>query len=556
MRDRSDLGKVICPVCRADHTIKGASFLPLDVSVLKRVLDTSSADNMSFCSRCYDEVPSYSWCTHCSLALCEFHHQDHKLSVDTSRHEVFTFKEVSHRNIKIRPKLPPITCPEIGTAEVNAWCHNCSHLLSVHAALQNHADHETADCKTSLETMVKSIKYSEDKADKYGDDLRVGVKAVKNRLHELDSEQERAFREIESEFDNIRSALDAREREMKQRVEDAAEKKRQKLVEQLKGMSDKLEETLLAYEVSQGALRDTKDMVDPEETSSELCAYLVGLADPLQKQLEMINAAIKEMPMTPQVDPTLAVSFSNAELASILSKIPVLGAVQTMEDNVEFGLEAGYEKDSLLGAHGFHSQKSISVSKKTSGVSMEPLITFNIRTDPTPAQAFHNTAAADAAEKRGSVLSNIVVEARAARTTGDAKALKEGRGVQEGKLLGQVILTTELDKRLVSRHEIRSFFESVVIRNIPIVKLSKEFIPKPYDHGMGGYDNSPDGRRGRSEEWDYRQKKVIVKSVSPDRAESDIKYGKGPQQEAKKIRALHDHRSKPGVRHLHHYNHL
>lgn len=556
MRDRSELGKVICPVCRQDHIIKGASHLPLDVSVLKRVMDTGSADNMSFCSRCYDEVPAYSWCSHCSVSLCEFHHQDHKLSVDTSRHEVFTFKEVSHRNIKIRPKLPPIPCPEINTAEANAYCKKCEHLVSVHAALQNHADCNTIDCKTALDEMRRSIKQSEEKADKYGSDLKIAVKAVKNRLHELDSEVERCNVEIENEFDAIRRVLDEREREIKERVTNAADKKREKLTTQLKDLSQRLEETALAYEVSESAIRDTKDISNPEETTSELAAYLVGIAQPVSKHLDKVNEAMKSMPMTPLVDPVVSVSFNRSELVNIKQKIPVLGAVQTLEDNVEFGVEPDDYKNDQYSAPPFHSHKNMMMNKKTGGVQMEPLITFNIKTDPTAAQVFSNEKAAENVAKRGSVVSNIVVEARAARTTEDAKAMKEGRGTGEGKLLGQVILSTELDKRLVSRHEVRSFFESVVVRNIPIVKLSKEFIPKAYD-SLGGYDGSPDGRRGGEETRDYRAMKAIDRSLSPGRNEdADTKYGNGPDPEAKRISMLHDHRSKPAVRHLHHYNHL
>ena len=124
-----------------------------------------------------------------------------------------------------------------------------------------------------------------------------------------------------------------------------------------------------------------------------------------------------------------------------------------------------------------------------------PLIHFNIKVDPSSADSLTTGKSAVASQKKGSVINNIVIEARAAHSTGDKKAIKEGRSVNEGKLLGQVILATELDRRLVSRHEIKSFYESVVIRNIPIVKLSKEFIPKAYDSGFGDFNSSPTDRK-------------------------------------------------------------
>ena len=551
MRDRSELGKVVCPVCRRDHAIKGVGFLPLDVSVLKKVLDTGSADNMSFCSRCYDEVPSYSWCFHCSVALCEFHHQDHKLSVDTSRHDVMTFKEVQHRNIKVRPKLPPMTCPEIHTAEINAYCHKCEHLVSVHGALQNHAQCETEDCKTGLSHAVRSLEYSTTRADKLGGELKVAVRAYKNRLTELESEVERANFEIENEIDGLRKILDDREKEMKSRVESAAAKKREELVTQLKALTERLEETNMAHDISENGKKDTDDMVNPvdggSEITSEQAAYVVGVVGPVKKSLDSAAKAIGEMAMQPNVDPTIAVSFANADVLSIKTRMLVLGSVQTLEDNAEFGLTREDVKGLEQGTH-FHSAKGVTVSKKTAPVDAVPLIHFNIKVDPSSADSLTTEKSAAAAQKKGSVINNIVIEARAAHSTGDKKAIKEGRSVSEGKLLGQVILATELDRRLVSRHEIKSFYESVIIRNIPIVKLSKEFIPKAYDSGFGDFNSSPTDREG------FRGRRV--QSVSPGKADAEDRYGQGPDPEAKKISMLHQHRGNPNVRHLHHYNHL
>ena len=73
-----------------------------------------------------------------------------------------------------------------------------------------------------------------------------------------------------------------------------------------------------------------------------------------------------------------------------------------------------------------------------------------------------------------------------------------------------------------------------------------------------GYDNSPDGERGRQEARDHRAAKALDRfSLSPTRhSDDDTRYGNGPEPEAKRISMLHEHRSKPAVRHLHHYNHL
>ena len=53
-----------------------------------------------------------------------------------------------------------------------------------------------------------------------------------------------------------------------------------------------------------------------------------------------------------------------------------------------------------------------------------------------------------------------------------------------------------MDKRVEHRHEIRTFYESVVIRNVPIIKVTKEFLPKSMSFNKGDRSPSP-GRRGR-----------------------------------------------------------
>jgi len=73
---------------------------------------------------------------------------------------------------------------------------------------------------------------------------------------------------------------------------------------------------------------------------------------------------------------------------------------------------------------------------------------------------------------KGVSSSSIVIEARAALDPSDGSKATPGQGA----LLGQVIFTTETDKRLLAKQEQRSFFESVVVRNIPVMKIVREVV--------------------------------------------------------------------------------
>ena len=76
--------------------------MPYDISILSEIIKSNGATSMAICCRCHDEVPSFSWCFTCLSPLCEFHHQDHRLSIDTRSHEVRTFQDISKGNEKRR----------------------------------------------------------------------------------------------------------------------------------------------------------------------------------------------------------------------------------------------------------------------------------------------------------------------------------------------------------------------------------------------------------------------------------------------------------------------
>ena len=143
-------------------------------------------------------------------------------------------------------------------------------------------------------------------------------------------------------MDGLRKILEDRERDMKSRVEGAAAKKRDVLLAQLTALTEKLEETSMAHDISKNGKKDTDDMVHPiaggSEITSEQAAYIVGIVDPVKKCLDDVAKAMEEMPMQPTVDPTIAVSFANADITSLKTRMLVLGSVQTVEDNAEFGL--------------------------------------------------------------------------------------------------------------------------------------------------------------------------------------------------------------------------
>ena len=131
-------GKITCSVCRRTQTCRGVRYVPLDVSILQGLCESGGMSVMASCSRCHDEVPSFSWCFTCDCSLCEFHHQDHKLSINTKKHEVITFREILHENLKISPLVPPIACPDILETDSSLLCKTCGHVISAQGLCNLH----------------------------------------------------------------------------------------------------------------------------------------------------------------------------------------------------------------------------------------------------------------------------------------------------------------------------------------------------------------------------------------------------------------------------------
>jgi hypothetical protein len=157
--EKSDKGIIECYLCKHSEPIKGVGYLPFDISVLKQIVNLTSAEIMAVCSRCYDAIPSVSWCATCSSALCEFHHQDHRLSIDTAKHAVNTFKEALHSGQHLHFTFPPLACPECPMQDCDLYCHTCGYLVSPKAGIQTSIYHSALVPKGNMLVLTSLMSF-------------------------------------------------------------------------------------------------------------------------------------------------------------------------------------------------------------------------------------------------------------------------------------------------------------------------------------------------------------------------------------------------------------
>lgn len=329
-REKSKKGMVVCPICKTKDVIKGVCFLPLDISVLKQLVKTSgAAESMSLCSQCYDDVPSFSFCLTCSSALCEFHHQDHRLSVDTNKHNIHTFKDISYHGLHIDFNFPPVPCPEVVLQDCSLYCQDCVHLISPQAMIENHRDHQVEDYKALVPVMEESVQDSAVQSKQNCAELQKKISMVQGKLRQLDKNEDDATEEINRAFKLLHRRLDARERELLDRMDQVVQERRFQLTEQLSMLSDLAEDCAHAAKVAEALLADTKDKVVEG-------MYLVSAADAVEFRSDSLNEQLeRKLKEMLDVDPAVFVQFSPTDIGDILTCIKSFGAVRTPSDSKE-----------------------------------------------------------------------------------------------------------------------------------------------------------------------------------------------------------------------------
>ena len=314
MFQRSAACTITCPVCRNEQTIKGAMYLPPNYLTLNEIVQTSSSRIMSNCSRCYDESASHSWCKTCNSALCEFHHQDHKLSLDTAKHEIMTFKEINHRKIAIKAKVPPIPCPQVPIQDSCIYCRSCKHVVSVQGMAEHHKGHDRVNCQDAFTQDVyptfESVMSNSSNREKV---LAKSIQEIRVTLDELDGDEISAARDINKHFAVIREEVVLREQQLLNRVQKLVGRKRSALKSQLSALSELLEDTQyemhMAHEMISGADADPVQRL-----------YAVAAMETFRCREANLSSKLKGASLQPTVDPTINAIFNSEDSSLILSR--------------------------------------------------------------------------------------------------------------------------------------------------------------------------------------------------------------------------------------------
>jgi len=506
-------GSVTCPQCQYEQVIdKGIQYLPLDATAIADIIPLDGT-NLTFCSRCHDEVPSYSWCGACSVTLCEFHHQDHKLSINTSRHEVMTFKDITHSHVVIEPRMPPISCPQELEQDATLFCEECSYMVSPKAMMSaDHKSHNYCEADSLIDKSVASIEESMVVLEDRERGLVNAMETISNTVTKVKEEMANSMKDVEIIFAKIHQDLEQREHALLQRLHDISTRKTTILNDQLQEMEDALEKCRHALTVSGDLLEKSAESVVKGGG-----VYIVGMSSTIASRSDELDDLIVNIPFEPQVDPFIRASFVKDEIEAIQTVLKSLGSLLTKDntpviDNLECRSPRHEEEDDdndedeendLPGSEEvkqgpYGSRRSAGGSKIVdqtgrstySAISKEaarpnskinniPIkVSFTVRTEDPPTLSTCN--------KTTYSKEAVVVEARVLPASGPSESssvsgpCRDTKSIEElyGPVVGEVVVLTEIERQHANPHSVRSNYESFVgdSWNIPIFRLTREIV--------------------------------------------------------------------------------
>lgn len=320
---RSDKHEISCPICHSSQPCDGVLSLPIDYRILKSITqdDRIATSLISFCGNCYEDVPSYSWCSICGSALCEVHHREHRVSIDTSKHEVATLKDLELRGISIVPSVPPLCCTQVLQQDCTAYCKPCNCTVSAQATVNFHKSHDVFPINEVYRLNVQpALRAIHDHCEQRQSTLQQTVLQLERNILELNRNSAAALRDVSSQFEKILRRVEARRDHLTSRLRDLTELKHRQLEDQLESLKQLLDDHQRESEVVLSALAGS----DPVQE-----AYAVAAWRSIECFEQSAVRRFHATDLTPRADPSIWVQFDYNDAVLFRSKLHSYGSIHS-----------------------------------------------------------------------------------------------------------------------------------------------------------------------------------------------------------------------------------
>ena len=318
--------KIRCPSCKTTSHIpnKGVEAIPqnvrlsyeAEVAMYEMKIKKEVPSECGECSRVPPQ-PIIAFCCTCRTFLCKPCHEHHCISRKLAlNHKVLKLEEARKRKIneELKQNIPPapLHCQEHTDTEVKFYCTTCKTLVCFQCTVIQHGGHKFDELRCYAQTQRDILNHSAqsmpDAITKLGGAIANG-KAMTEKV----GKRKMAVNDtIQNAFQELRKALDEREKTLLAQSSEIATSKLTSLQLQMEKMATLRDEITSCCKAISEAQRSHTD------------AQLLSVVVVMQARLQELMEKFSTMTLQPQEDDTVATVVKTATLAS---EIAIFGSI-------------------------------------------------------------------------------------------------------------------------------------------------------------------------------------------------------------------------------------
>jgi len=273
-----------CPTCRSNAEIPQGKIELLPVNFFVNNLismvalhEDSEGSNLE-CDICESGDPPANKCTTCYNFLCEFCTQAHQRGRNTSSHSLLSLEEVKKMGSAAVAVAKPSLCNEHEGEVMKLFCETCEEAICRDCTIVKHRDHKYTFVKDAFpkgkESLLNILLETKTKASMLKEAVD-GVLEMKKNVH---TSAEKTLQKVINCFHILSECLDARQRELIEKVEEFKKAK-------LKSLDIQQEE----LETALGAVHSSLEFTERAfENGSEI--EILNMQKQMSNRLHFLNS--------------------------------------------------------------------------------------------------------------------------------------------------------------------------------------------------------------------------------------------------------------------------
>ena len=290
-----------CPECRKEATLppggaeelQGAFFVERMKDLFGKMAKAEGKVE-AVCELC-SGGKAVAFCRQCTEFICAECVAIHARLKTFSGHKVAMLEDLKKGGAKNIPlkETPPPKCSDHGEL-MKIFCFDCNHLVCQGCVLYNHREHKSSYVMKCAPESRKTLRDSLAPLRKVQADIAGAEKKLNATVAQVDTQKNEVCKSLEQSFDQLKALLDQRKAELVKKASALAQKKKDALAAQRKGL-----------QVAQAEIQSLVEFVERnvENTSDQ---DLMGIRTQLQTKVEEEDKRHQQLSLEPATTADIA----------------------------------------------------------------------------------------------------------------------------------------------------------------------------------------------------------------------------------------------------------